>query len=305
MNRYQGQYQEMRNYFDEIRAQVEVKPYEEVELRTIMSSLNKAGMDRAGDHISYPMLQRKDIFQSTKNEQFYLSKGACFPPYIEFSVLDREQPRRKNRTYEIIIPAKEEACDMISILLIDFLLEHGICAEVKASTIPTNANIRVFVETEEMATMIRDYCLKQPLLYLSVTKPNPFVNRFGKEVDGKEALFGYHKNPYGAGMESVEYISVLIHEYVEAARTHGRIDFITVDKFMSSLRKRIDKYREQDPKKEESQNLLSVFNKAKENFEQEVKTKIVLTKQKGKRDIIPSSSFGKPEKTYQRPTYIS
>ena len=143
------------------------------------------------------------------------------------------------------------------------------------------------------------------MLYLSVTKPNPFVNRFGKEVDGKEALFGYHKNPYGAGMESVEYISVLIHEYVEAARTHGRIDFITVDKFMSSLRKRIDKYREQDPKKEESQNLLSVFNKAKENFEQEVKTKIVLTKQKGKRDIIPSSSFGKPEKTYQRPTYIS
>ena len=67
MNRYQGQYQEMRNYFDEIRAQVEVKPYEEVELRTIMSSLNKAGMDRAGEHISYPMLQRKDIFQSTKN----------------------------------------------------------------------------------------------------------------------------------------------------------------------------------------------------------------------------------------------
>ena len=57
--------------------------------------------------------------------------------------------------------------------------------------------------------------------------------------------------------------------------------------------------------KEESQNLLSVFNKAKENFEQEVKTKIVLTKQKGKRDIIPTPSFGKTEKTYQRPTYIS
>lgn len=281
MNHRQGQYQEMKRFFDEIRQGVEKKPQEEVELRYIMAQLNKFGVKQADEEISYTLFTRSDIFQDYKKEQFYLSKGACFPPYMEFSIHDKNDPHRKERNYEIIVPAKRESCDLMAVLFVDFLLEHRIPAEVKASTSHTNANIRIFVETEQMAKEIRKYCLRQPLIYCNVMEPNPFLKRFTKELSQSEsAVFGIHKNPYGAGMESIEYIAVFIQEYVESARIHDRIDFITVDKFMSSLKKRVELYRDGDPKKEMSQRLLTVYNKVKQEHKEQVEVRNVLTKGK-------------------------
>ena len=285
MNSNKGQYNEMKHFFDEIRKGMEAKPQEEIELRFIMAQLNKYGIQQAGEKISYPLLNRSEIFTEFSDHQFYLSKGSCFPPYIEFSIHDREDPHHKARNYEMIIPAKPESCDMISMLLIDYLLEHEIPAEVKASTHNTNANIRVFVETEQMAKAIRKYCLRQPLIYWNIHKPNPFIKRFVKENDQKGNAFGIHKNPYGAGMESVEYIAVLITEYVESARVHDRIDFVTVDKFMSSLKKRVDLYRDTDPKKQISKSLLDVYNKAKQTHKEQVEIRNVLTKEKKQDEI--------------------
>ena len=280
MNSNQGQYNEMKQFFDAIRNGMEKKPQEEIDLRFIMAQLNKYGISNAGEEISYPVLNRSDIFEEFADQQFYLSKGTCFPPYIEFSIHDKNDPHHKARNYEIIIPAKVESCDMISVLLIDFLLEHQIPAEVKASTHHTNANIRVFIETEQMAKAVRKFCLRQPLIYCNIQKTNPFIKRFAKENEQKDKAFGIQKNPYGAGMESIEYIAVLITEYVESARMHDRIDFVTVDKFMSSLKKRVDLYRDTDPKKQMSKSLLDVYNKAKQEHKEQVEIRNVLTKEK-------------------------
>ena len=83
MNSYVDQYDEMKLFFDKIRKEVEIKPHDEVELRTIMSNLNQFGVKNAGEKIEYPMLNRRDIFQDTKDQTCYLSKGGFFPQYIE------------------------------------------------------------------------------------------------------------------------------------------------------------------------------------------------------------------------------
>ena len=87
MNSYVDQYDEMKLFFDKIRKEVEIKPHDEVELRTIMSNLNQFGVKNAGEKIEYPMLNRRDIFQDMKDQTCYLSKGGFFPPYIELSTV--------------------------------------------------------------------------------------------------------------------------------------------------------------------------------------------------------------------------
>ncbi len=288
MNSYVDQYDEMKLFFDKIRKEVEIKPHDEVELRTIMSNLNQFGVKNAGEKIEYPMLNRRDIFQDTKDQTCYLSKGSFFPPYIELSVNDKNNPHRKLRNYEIIVPVQSSCSDTVSILFIDYLLEHKIPAEMKVSTHHTNANIRIFVETEQAAKQIRKYCLRQPLIYLNIMKPNPFLKRFHNDIKFDEIkAFGFHKNPYGAGMESIEYIAVLICEYIESARLHDRIEFITIDKFMSSLKKRVQMYRDNDPKKMVIENLLSVYNKEKTDHKGRVEIKNILTK--GSKKMVMSS----------------
>lgn len=280
------QYEEMKLFFDSIRNGVLKQPHQPVELRDILHQLNTFELKHKDELITYPMFTNKDSFLAKKKDNFYISKGSCFPPYMEFSVNNRLHMHRKLRTYEIIIPSKLSSCDTTVVSLAYFLLDKQIEAEVKASTNYGNANIRVFLETEEDAKTVRDYCFSQPLIYLNMRKPNPFLKRISKNViDGEKEYkpsLGYHINPYGAGMESVEYLSVFILEYVEQARTHEAIEAITVDKFMKSLEKRQGLYKEEDPKKKFSQALCTLYHEAKEidSLEKESKKQTLISTKK-------------------------
>ena len=70
MNSNQGQYNEMKQFFDAIRNGMEKKPQEEIDLRFIMAQLNKYGISNAGEEISYPVLNRSDIFEEFADQQF-------------------------------------------------------------------------------------------------------------------------------------------------------------------------------------------------------------------------------------------
>ena len=97
-------------------------------------------------------------------------------------------------------------------------------------------------------------------------------------------------NPNGTGTDTIEMIAALIEEYIEQARIHNRTEFITVDKFMSSLKGRVQYYTSDNPKRALCETLLETYQDAKE-FDRENMIKPKLVTETGGKEYIRSVYF--------------
>lgn len=299
---YENQYQEMKRFFDNIRKEVELQPNKDVTISEVLNKLNSFELEHAMEPIEYPIFtsentqfktpQRKN--RNQMEDSFYLVKGACIPPHMTFAFNNASNPHRKLHRYEIIIPAKKNSCDMIVTLLSSFLFDKKIEADGSASTYYGNANIRIFLENEQDAELVKNYCFSQPLIFLNMKKTNPFISRVTKELkdkkDTKKISLGVQTNPSGTGTDTVEMIAALITEYIEQARIHNRIEFITVDKFMSSLKGRVPYYLNDNPKRALCETLLETYQQAKE-YDRENIVKPKLVDETGGKEYIRSVYF--------------
>ena len=194
--------------------------------------------------------KNKTISDSSKNEIYKMleqksSESKCsfgYEPLNEgwnFFHTNNNSGGTPNYQWKVYIPIKLEHYGFVVKNVIAFLSDNGIVSECKVSGSMRSDSLVVNLENEEDVTKLNQYIDSNPSIKACLGAHQPFIPDF----NGIGVVHGYDSQT-----SYTERLSSYLAHYVDVCKEQKRLDLITAEGFLESMRDALNNGMVQKPK---------------------------------------------------------
>ena len=206
----------------------------------INDSFREYGLDADEKNKPISDSSKKEIYSMLEQKR---SERKCYSRYEPFNegwnfFWTNNSGEKRNYQWKVYIPIKSEHYGFAVKNVIAFLSDNGIVSECKVSGSMRSDSLIVNLENEEDVTKLNQYIDSNPSIKACLGTHQPFIPDF----NGIGVVHGYDNQT-----SYTERLSSYLAHFVDVCKEQNRLDLITAEGFLESMRNALNNGMVQKP----------------------------------------------------------